>query len=620
VVLDTAWTPDPASEPSLLGLRDLAAAVLSSRDLWQESMARLDAWVTDSGIVALTTVEGSAFWFRRRLDTWWWLQNELLWLAIMENLLADGNPETVELVGGAPAALSRAVRLMEKSGRLRVTQAEDRLSGEGGDGQNGAGSEAERHAVDAQVITSRGLRRLWLKWKLRQRRRTVGQRRMRLAAEPRPTLLVLTEHIRQRVQSPNGPRLLNPYLEPILDCLRATRLVGVELQLDATMADDAAWSRVAGHRNALPGDILTLSYRRKADRASANAEGRRAAASVAGISTPLVVSGIDLGPDLVARLATQIERGLAQWIPEMHRARRFLAELRPAGLLLTNEYTRTEWVAAARLEGVPVAAVQHGIIHPWHVGYMHASRPEGLRLPDRTYVFGDWERRLLLEHGAYRDEEVRVVGSPRLDIIHPTVLREREAVRQELGVADGDRLVVISTTWAEEARQFHIPVSLAALIDRRLPNVHLVIKLHPREPDDGRYRELIQGVAKALGFTPPPIRVVQRTDLYRLLAAADAHVGIYSTVITEAVVTGTPNLLSSVLATGDLLGYVGAGVAIPVHDGGELLAGLEMVAEGRGMTPEAQAAFLKDHFEPGSAGERVRDDLLSWLTLETRPA
>ncbi len=105
-------------------------------------------------------------------------------------------------------------------------------------------------------------------------------------------------------------------------------------------------------------------------------------------------------------------------------------------------------------------------------------------------------------------------------------------------------MVVVSGTWGPIYRQFHYPIALANLVDRPLPRVHLVVKLHPGERDEGPYRAVIEGVAAAHGFEPPPVTVVQSVDLYRLLRAADAHLGLHSTVLTEAVATGTPNLLA----------------------------------------------------------------------------
>ena len=60
------------------------------------------------------------------------------------------------------------------------------------------------------------------------------------------------------------------------------------------------------------------------------------------------------------------------------------------------------------------------------------------------------------------------------------------------------------------------------------------------------------------------------------------------------------------------MGYVDAGVALPVADGADLIAALDRAADGA-ITPEARAAFVAQHFEPGSASERIADDLLAWL-------
>jgi hypothetical protein len=292
------------------------------------------------------------------------------------------------------------------------------------------------------------------------------------------------------------------------------------------------------------------------------------------------------------------------------RIRRILGRLKPAAILLADEYHRQDWIASARAEGIRIAAIQHGMIYRWHNGYMHRDRPKELSLVDRTFVFGAWERKLLIEHSVYREEEVAVGGSPRLDLAGPQVT-DRDAVRTELGIAPTDRLVVLSGTWGPIYRQFHYPIALASLFDRPLPNVHLVVKLHPGEPDEGPYRAVVEGVAAARGFEPPPVTFVQAVDLYRLLRAADAHIGLQSTVLTEAVVTGTPNLLAATSSASDLLGYAEAGVAIPVRTGADLLEALD-AGPAAAATPEARQAFIDAHFEPGSASERIAANLLAW--------
>ena len=77
--------------------------------------------------------------------------------------------------------------------------------------------------------------------------------------------------------------------------------------------------------------------------------------------------------------------------------------------------------------------------------------------------------------------------------------------------------------------------------------------------------------------------------------------------------TGTPNLLASGLAGADPLGYVEAGVAIPVRTPEDITAALALPRDAA-LRPEARAAFLAAHFEPGAASERIAADLLDRLS------
>lgn len=489
---------------------------------------------------------------------------------------------------------------------------------------------------------------------LQARRERVHELVAALDAEPERRLLVVHEHARQIVQTEAGLRSLNPYLDPIVDRLRGTNLEPITLDIRAQLGNDAAWARLGAGLNprSLPIDALTTTAPAPpappppdrpapaetpvasapenpetsdvpavADAAPASDEPpptTRAAPTVDpalaawrdSVDATIPAFGLDLGPMLTAEVA----RRASLWLPGMSasidRITGFLERTRPAGIVLADEYHRQDWMAAARRVGIPVAAVQHGLIYRHHQGYIHAHRPDTLRLPARTYVFGRWERDLLRTASVYRDEEVVVGGSPRLDLVAVAPQPKRD-LRHELGVADGDRLVVLSGTWGGLYRRFQYPIALAALFDRPMPGVHVVVKLHPGEPDEGPYRAIIEGAAAAGGFPPPKVSTVTKVDLYALLAAADAHLGIHSTVLTEAVVTRTPNILAAGLAGSDLLGYVEAGVAIPVRDGSELLAALDQTAGG--LDESRAATFVTSHFEPGVASDRIAADLVEWL-------
>ena len=123
-------------------------------------------------------------------------------------------------------------------------------------------------------------------------------------------------------------------------------------------------------------------------------------------------------------------------------------------------------------------------------------------LATRTFVYGEYERDVLIRHGAYRDDEVSVSGSPRLDLdqaFGPAATpgaedrtADRDRVREEIGVAAGDRLLVVSTTNGPLVRRFYFADILGRLFDGPLPGVHVVFKQHPGEADEGPYRRVIE--------------------------------------------------------------------------------------------------------------------------------
>jgi hypothetical protein len=143
---------------------------------------------------------------------------------------------------------------------------------------------------------------------------------------------------------------------------------------------------------------------------------------------------------------------------------------------------------------------------------------------------------------------------------------------------------------------------LETVLGGPLPGVHVVFKQHPGELDSWPYRDLLHGLARAGGYDAPPISVVRDVDLYRLLRAADAHLGQQSTVLTDAVLAGTRNLIAIVEPGADRLGYVAAGVAHPVRSVADVRAAL---ADLRPPSATARAAFMAEHARPGGASARI---------------
>ncbi len=619
VVLDTAWFPaEPERSTRLIGVLPVVERVLERRDVIAEAAAALDRWAEAADVVGHLAIDGVSFWYEARLGQWMWLLDRLVWLAVVDELLGK-HPGVRELAcdAGVDESLALAVRLIAERDGLVATLPRAPSPAAGGDA---ADLDAAMGATAPPVSTPPGRARLLLRRLRRrlrppepERRRRAGLRHVdAIGRDRRRRLLVVQAHARQRIDTPTGTRFVNPYLGPIADRLAGTRLEPFEVDIKASTADPEAWSRLVGAagRRTIPGDLLgALGADPPAERMRADAEG--AARSIRSRPVELRIVGVDLGPLLAEHVADWAATHLGRRRRDVARIRALLRRVHPAGILLADEYHRQDWLAAAGAEGIPVAAVQHGVIYRWHNGYIHSSRPAQLRLPDRTYVYGQWERDLLTTTSVYRPDEVVVGGSPRLDLVDPAAV-DPGGLRAELGVAPDERLVVLSGTWGPMYRRFHYPIALAHLFDRPLDRIHLVVKLHPSERDEGPYRRILEGLAAAGGFAPPRITVVQAVDLYRLLAAADAHLGIHSTLLTEAVATGTPNLLAAGLEAADLLGYVEAGVAIPVRNADDLRAALEL-PRATAVREAERHAFLRRHFEPGDASGRIAADLLGWL-------
>ena len=65
---------------------------------------------------------------------------------------------------------------------------------------------------------------------------------------------------------------------------------------------------------------------------------------------------------------------------------------------------------------------------------------------------------------------------------------------------------------------------------------------------------------------------------------------------------GTNNLIALVEASGNLLGYVAAGVARPVTRVADVRAALD---HPQAAHPAARQTFIEDHFRPGGASDRI---------------
>jgi hypothetical protein len=241
-----------------------------------------------------------------------------------------------------------------------------------------------------------------------------------------------------------------------------------------------------------------------------------------------------------------------------------LETVRPAVICLYAE--SSGWgraaLAAARAARVPAVAVQHGIVYRNYYSYVHDLDEAACPRPDRTAVFGEEARRLLLEMGHYPAHELVMTGSPKLDQLQESARTwDAAATRAELGVAAGERLVVVASRF-RGIRSTHqsIGSALPALV-RVLEGlgVRTVVKPHPAEGEEDYAR-----ILRETGVTRTRI-VAAGTDLLRLLHASDALVTVESLAAVEALVLERPVVVLN--APTNLRAMVEAGVALGVPVG-----------------------------------------------------
>jgi hypothetical protein len=591
VVLDATYTPRPGIANAPLPIRPVIRSIVEEVDVIDGSLAVLDAWAAAAGLADAFEVDDVTWWYRARMLIRWDAHELVLWRHVLDRLEAG-----------------RYAALAIPSGRSQLVAAARAITGRSGPVSDGPQVELIRPRPPAQRFVRRNRRRLQeLMERLRPAARVdpartalLQGRLEELAGDPGSALALAWPRAFQVVREGSEERRVDPYLVGALDRLAAggVRVTTVGLGLDH--AEDADWELIRGDARLLPEGFL--NDRQQAVNGDAKVPEALDAAIERSAGIPAPLDGVDLAPQLAGLVRAYGGRWFARQRGAFLAAEATLRALRPAVLLTNREASRTAWLAAARRAGVPSVAIQHGMIYPGSPEYFQAPHRGRVR-PDVTCVFGEAERQLLVTGAGFGPDEVVVTGSPR-PLPGSGAARDevRAEVRRELGVAEDDRLLLVSVAHNEVLGELHTFATLERLLGAPLPRMHVVIKLHPQDRAEPRHDALLAGIAEAGGHAPPALSIVRDMDLYRLLGAADGHLGQFSTVLSDAVVAGTPNMIAVGQAYADALGYVDAGVATPVRSVEDVRA---FMADPQVPSAAARQRFLDEHFLPGDAAGRL---------------
>jgi hypothetical protein len=288
-----------------------------------------------------------------------------------------------------------------------------------------------------------------------------------------------------------------------------------------------------------------------------------------GLERALSHRGVPLGPEALASFRDTFLRQFPWTMRSFLEVSTVLRLERPDVLVLYAESSGLgrAAVAAARSEGVPSVAVQHGIMYPQYYSHEHArDELEGdpVPIPNRTAVFGELAKELLVQRGSYPRERIVVTGSPKFDaLVDAASGYDPAATRKRLAVPEDARFLVLATRWSAVSPVFEELVRAVEGIG----GVFLFVKPHQAESP-----KPYLDVASRLSAGRTRILSAEK-NLLELLFASDGLITVDSFASSEALVLGRPVLVLNL--PGNLDPLVDRGVALGVRRGESIARALE---------------------------------------------
>jgi L-malate glycosyltransferase len=232
----------------------------------------------------------------------------------------------------------------------------------------------------------------------------------------------------------------------------------------------------------------------------------------------LHVLPVDLGPELAGEPSLKGRLG-ALWatVPALGSLVRLARYIRRNDIRVIHSTDRPRDAFACTLLARITRA--RSIVHV-HVGYaewMSGLRRRSIRSADALIAISQFVKHTLAASGHPGRTTHVVLNAIDLDRWEPDV--GRDEARAELGIPDGAP-VVVTVCRLFEAKGPEQLIRAIAIVRDELPDVRLVI-VGDDGPEQGRYTSHLAEVAAGLGLTDQVLFLGRRSDVPRLMAAAD---------------------------------------------------------------------------------------------------
>ena len=187
-------------------------------------------------------------------------------------------------------------------------------------------------------------------------------------------------------------------------------------------------------------------------------------------------------------------------------------------------------IAATRELGIPIFDFQHGFIGRSHPSYFFPESwlkyKPNIPCPDKLLVWGQLWKKMLLDGGFWKSEEISIVGSADMDKFRPKRSHATKNTVNKLSL-----LFTSQWTYREEAIYFW-----KQFLTTPLPfDYELIIKLHPSESGyQNKYKEL-------LNLSSAQCKIIfDEKNTLSLILRSDISISYNSTTLVESLSLGTP--------------------------------------------------------------------------------